>query len=104
MESTVEAVVVTANDVWGKLNLYFEQMEPPKEAQLRDMLGKLRNRRLVRVQWHEDPNRFGDSQVEILPTLPRVIPFENLAAWEQQASGHQPQHGVPEPTLPLEET
>lgn len=103
MESTVEAVVVTANEIWHKLNLYFEQMEPPKEAQLRDMLGKLRNRRLVRVQWHEDPNRFGDSQIEILPTLPRVIPFENLAAWEQQASGHQPQPGVPEPTLPLEE-
>jgi hypothetical protein len=89
METTVDAVVVTANDVWNKLGVYFEHLELPREAQLRDMLGKLRNRRLVRVQWHEDPNRFGDSQIEILPTLPRVIPFENLAAWEQHAAGHQ---------------
>jgi hypothetical protein len=57
----------------------------PTASQLRDMLGKLRNRRLVRVQWDEDPNRFGESQVEILPTLARVIPFENASAWEQQA-------------------
>lgn len=89
METTVDAVVVTANDVWNKLGVYFEHMELPREAQLRDMLGKLRNRRLVRVQWHEDANRFGDSQIEILPTLPRVIPFENVAAWEQHAAGHQ---------------
>lgn len=89
METTMDAVVVTANDVWNKLGVYFEHLELPREAQLRDMLGKLRNRRLVRVQWHEDTNRFGDSQIEILPTLPRVIPFENLAAWEQHAAGHQ---------------
>ncbi len=89
METTVDAVVVTANDLWNKLGVYFEHLELPREAQLREMLGKLRGRRLVRVQWHDDPNRFGDSQIEILPTLPRVIPFENLAAWEQHAAGHQ---------------
>jgi hypothetical protein len=53
------------------------------------MLGKLRNRRLVRLQWHEDSNQFGESQVEILPTLARAIPFENESAWEQQAALYQ---------------
>lgn len=54
---------------------------------MREMLGRLRNRRLIRIQWHDDAARFGESQVEILPTLPRVIPFEDAAAWEQQAGG-----------------
>ena len=89
MEQTVESVVVTANDIWQRLKLYFEQVELPTPAQLRDMLSRLRNRRLVRVQWHEDTSQFGESQVEILPTLAQVIPFENAAAWEQQAALYQ---------------
>lgn len=87
MESIAETVVVTANNVWQRLKLYFENVTPPTEAQLRQMLGLMRQRRLVRVQWSEDPSRFGESQIEILPTLGRVIPFENVAAWEQQAAG-----------------
>ena len=77
MENVVASVVVTTNEIWEKLRLYFENIAPPTEAQLREMLGKLRGRRLVRLQWHEDPACFGESQVEILHTLPRVIPFES---------------------------
>lgn len=101
MEGLSEAVVVTANEIWHRLRLYFERLIPPTEAHLREMLGRLRHRRLIRVQWHEDTARFGESQIEILPTLSRVIPFENLAAWEQQAAGHHPPPGgeavAPEP-------
>jgi hypothetical protein len=86
MEQPVETVVVSANDVWSRLKLYFEQVEPPGETQLREMLAKLKARRLIRFQKHDDPMRFGESQVEILPTLARAIPFENAAAWEQQAA------------------
>jgi len=89
METVSEAVVVTANDVWQRLRLYFETVIPPTEAQLRDMLGRLRDRRLVRLQWQEEATRFGDSQIEILPTLPRVIPFETVEAWNQQAALYQ---------------
>jgi hypothetical protein len=89
MESPVATVVVTANEIWHRLRLYFESVDSPKEAQMREILGKLRHRRLVRLQWHEDPDRFGESQVEILPTLSRVIPFENAAAWEQQVAFYQ---------------
>jgi hypothetical protein len=53
------------------------------------MLNKLRRRQLVRIRWHEDMERFGDSDIEILPTLPRVIPFENVAAWEQQSAPYK---------------
>jgi hypothetical protein len=85
MERTVETVVVSANAIWQRLKLYFEHVDLPAASQLRDMLNKLRNRRLVQVQWQEDSDQFGESQVEILPTLARVIPFESASAWEQQA-------------------
>lgn len=85
MERTVETVVVSANEVYQRLTVYFAHVEPPNSAQMRDMLGRLRNRCLVRVQLNEDSAQFGESQVEILPTLPRVIPFQDIAAWEQQA-------------------
>ena len=89
MNNVVASVVVTINDIWERLRLYFANIVPPTEAQLREMLGRLRNRRLVRLQWHEDAALFGESQVEILQTLPRVIPFENEAAWLQQADLYQ---------------
>lgn len=89
METPVETVVVTADQIWRQLQLYFENLALPTEAQMRDMLGRLRQRRLVRLKWPEETERFGDTQVEILPTLPRVIPFENEAAWAQQAEAYR---------------
>jgi hypothetical protein len=89
MERTVESVIVTANEIWQRLKLYFENLDLPSAAQLREMLGKLRGRRLVRLQWHDDANQFGESQVEILPTLRNVIPFEDAGAWEQQVAQYQ---------------
>ena len=86
MDAVAATVVISANDLWQRLKLYFETIAPPTEGQLREMLGRLRGRRLVRVQWAEDPARFGESQIELLPTLARVIPFEDAAAWEQQAA------------------
>jgi hypothetical protein len=96
MERTVETVVVSANDIWRRLKLYFEEVDLPNPSQLREMLTKLRKRRLVRMQWHEDATQFGESQVEILPTLPRVIPFENADAWQQQVDLYPPAGVEPE--------
>lgn len=85
LERPVETVIVTANDVFGRLKLYFEHIEPPTESHLERLLGRLRNRRLIRFRRHEDAERFGESLVEILPTLQRVIPFESVEAWTGQA-------------------
>jgi hypothetical protein len=86
MTRSVETVVVQANQIFAQLKLYFEHIEPPTEAHFEKMIGRLRSKRLIRFQRHEDPQRFGDSAVEIMPTLQRVIPFESTEAWEQQAS------------------
>ena len=104
MENVMASVVITTNEIWEKLRLYFENVAPPTEAQLRELLGKLRGRRLVRLQWHEDPACFGESQVEILHTLPRVIPFENADSWQEQADLYQaPADVAAEPTRVEEE-
>jgi hypothetical protein len=86
LERPVETVVVTANEVFAKLKLYFEHLEPPTESHLERLLARMRSRRLLRFKKHEDPQRFGESLVEILPTLQRVIPFESADSWQQQAS------------------
>lgn len=86
MESPVPTVIVSANEIWQRLQVYFKHVTLPTEAHLREMLTKLRQRRLIRIQWHEGAAPFGESQIEILPTLARTIPFDNLTAWEQQAA------------------
>jgi len=88
LERAIETVIVSANDIFAKLKLYFEHLEPPTESHLERLLARLRGRRLIRFRRHEDPQRFGESSVEILPTLQRVIPFENAEAWRQQADLH----------------
>lgn len=89
-EKPTEGVVLTANDLWLKLRLFFENIEPPTESNLDRMLAKLRRKRLIRYQRSAEPGRFGESLIEILPTLPRVIPFSgasnSLEAWEAQAN------------------
>jgi hypothetical protein len=85
LERPVETVVISANDVFAKLKLYFEHIEPPKDSHLERLLTRLRGRRLIRFRRHEDAQQFGESLVEILPTLQRVIPFESAEAWQQQA-------------------
>ncbi len=89
MEQSVETVIVSTNDIWQRLKLYFERIDPPSSSLLKEMLAKLRQRRLVRVQWHDDPAQFGESQVEILSTLRNTIPFEDASAWEQKAAQYQ---------------
>jgi hypothetical protein len=89
LERPVETVVVSANDIFRALKLTFEHLEPPSESHLERLLARCRNRRLLRFQRHEDPQRFGESQIEVLPTLPRVIPFENLESWSQTTASLQ---------------
>ena len=88
LERAIETVIVSANDIFAKLKLFFEHLEPPTDSHLERLLARLRGRRLIRFRKHEDPQRFGESSVEILPTLQRVIPFENAEAWQQQADLH----------------
>jgi hypothetical protein len=89
MESITDKVIVTANDLHTRLRLYFEKIEPPTPTHLDRILVRLRQRKLIQYRKNED--RFGDSDIEILPTLSRTIPFENAEAWQQYANiFHEP--------------
>lgn len=79
-----QVVVLDANTLDARLQLYFESIEPPQPTHLDRILAKLRRKKLIRYQ--RDEEQFGQSQIEILPTLPRVIPFEDAAAWQEQAA------------------
>jgi Domain of unknown function (DUF4194) len=85
-EKPTAVVVLTTNDLWLKLQLFFDKIEPPTWSSLERILAKLRRKRLIHYQRSEDANRMGDGLVEILPTLPRAIPFQDLEAWEAQAA------------------
>ncbi len=79
-----QSVVLDANTLDARLRLYFESIEPPQPTHLDRILSKLRRKKLIRYQ--RDEEQFGNSQLEILPTLPRVIPFEDQEAWDEQAA------------------
>ena len=85
MNQITPVVLTTAGEVFDKWRLIFEQIEAPTEAQLDRILSRFRRLRLIRLQSRNEVDQFSDLSVEILPTLPRVIPFEDASAWEQQA-------------------
>lgn len=83
MERPAETVIVSANDRYARLKLYFEHIEPLANTHLERILSKVRSKRLIRFQ--KDEEHFGESRIEILPTLARVIPFERAEEWAQAA-------------------
>jgi len=91
MNTITPTVIVTVKDIWNHLKIYFENIAPPSASLMETMLNKLQTRRFIRIQRADDNATFEDTQVEILPTLSRAIPFENLAAWEAQSSIYQPE-------------
>ena len=92
MERPAETVISSANDLYGRLKLYFEHIEPPANTHLERILSKLRSKRLIRFQ--KDEEHFGESQIEILPTLARTIPFERAEEWAQATALFQQEPGA----------
>ena len=83
MERPAETVILSANDLYARLKLYFEHIEPPANTHLERILSKLRSKRLIRFQ--KDEEHFGESRIEILPTLVRAIPFGRVEEWAHAA-------------------
>ena len=84
MERSTNIVTLSADDLFAKLKLYFEHIQPPAPTHLERILTKLRSRRLIRFQPNDE--QFGESRLEILPTLARAIPFESAEEWAQSAA------------------
>ena len=75
---------LTAQQLNDSLTAKFEPLKKhlPSAAQLRDILALAQRKNLVRYE--PDP-AFEQTRIEVLPTLKRVIPFQDLAEWNRHA-------------------
>jgi hypothetical protein len=89
-QSNQPAVLLTLNDLWTRWQVYFDRIDPPTSSALREVLQHLRRKKLIRFQECDDPMRPDDAMIEVLPTLPRVIPFDSLVAWFERAALYDP--------------
>lgn len=79
------AVTLTLDELYEKLRVYFEDIERPERTQLEDALGKLKRHRLIRTRRPDDSEAPGETIIEVLPSLPRVIPFDSIEQWSERA-------------------
>lgn len=85
-----EAVIVTVDQLWAALKVYFDKVTTPEKSQIESCLAKLRRHRLIRTLRPDGMTQAGEMQIEILPSLGRVIPFDDLAAWQGRVDQYQP--------------
>ena len=81
---------MTVDQLWAALKVYFDKISTPEKSQIESCLARIRRHRLVRTLKPEGMTQAGEMQIEILPSLARVIPFDDLAAWQQRVDLHLP--------------
>ena len=90
---SMEAVVVTLDQLWAALKMYFDKVVTMQPSQLENCLVPLRRHRLIRTLKPEGMTQAGELQIEILPSLARVIPFDDIAAWQARTDAYQAGRG-----------
>lgn len=85
-----QSVVITVDDLWQRFRATFESIEPPGETHLEQVMARLKRHRLIRTNKPDPGAAFGDTLVEILPSLPRVIPFDAIEDWLARTALYQP--------------
>lgn len=85
-----EVAIVSVDELWSALKVYFDKISTPEKSQIESSLKRLRRHRLIRTQKPEGMTQAGELQIEILPSLARVIPFEDIQAWQSRVDMHQP--------------
>lgn len=83
------AVILSVDELWTRFRNTFDKIDPPEKTHLEQILARLRRHRLVRSHRPEGSSQLGETLIEILPSLPRVIPFEDLQAWLDRAALYQ---------------
>lgn len=101
---TSAAVILSVDDFWQQLRVFFDRIDPPEKTQIESILTKLRRHRLIRTHKPEGMTQPGEMQIEILPSLPRVIPFDDLDAWLQRVDICQPEQEKVEIDSPMSDT
>lgn len=89
------AVILTVDELWQKLRVFFDRIDTPEKSQIESIMAKLRRHRLVRTNKPEGMTQPGELQIEVLSSLARVIPFEDLEAWLQRVDLCLPETALP---------
>ena len=85
-----QSVIITVDELWTRFRSTFDKIEPPEKTQLEDLLARLKRHRLIRTNRPEGSTQLGEMLIEILPSLPRVIPFDGIEDWLARAGMYQP--------------
>ncbi len=93
---TSSAVLMRLDDLWEKLRVFFDRIEPPEKSQIEAALSRLKRHRLIRTQRPEDMTQSGDLLIEVLPSLARAIPFDSIEQWRERIDLASPRDGEPE--------
>ena len=83
----VPPIQITVERFNDSLKTKFEPLRKhlPSPTRLREILSLGQRKNLLRFSPAEDPS---EAIIEILPTLKRVIPFQDLAEWTRHADRH----------------
>ncbi|MFT4175871.1 MAG: DUF4194 domain-containing protein [Luteolibacter sp.] len=94
------AVVITVDELWSRFRATFDRIEAPEKTHLENLVARMRRHRLIRTHKPEGSTQIGEMLVEVLPSLPRTIPFESIEAYLARVSLYQPD-GEEEAVTPL---
>jgi hypothetical protein len=84
------AVILTVDDLWTRFRNTFDKIDPPEKTHLDSLLARMKRHRLIRTHKPEGAVQLGETLIEILPSLPRVIPFDSLESFLARAALYQP--------------
>lgn len=84
------AVILTVDELWTRFRNTFDKIDPPEKTHLDALLGRMKRHRLIRTHKPEGALQLGETLIEVLPSLPRVIPFDSLEAWTSRKDAYLP--------------
>ncbi|MEY4243060.1 MAG: hypothetical protein RLZZ245_645 [Verrucomicrobiota bacterium] len=84
------AVILTVDELWTRFRNTFDKIDPPEKTHLDSLLGRMKRHRLIRTHKPEGALQLGETLIEVLPSLPRVIPFDSLESCLARAALYQP--------------
>ena len=84
------SVILTVDDLWTRFRNTFDKIDPPEKTHLNSLLARLKRHCLIRTHKPDAAVQLGDVLIEVLPSLPRVIPFDSLESCLDRAALYQP--------------
>lgn len=95
------ATLLRLDELWEKLRVFFDRIEPPEKSQIEAALTRLKRHRLIRTQKPDQMEHAGDILIEVLPSLARAIPFDSIEQWQERVDMAMPALVTSDESQPL---